>query len=252
MATILPAAPSWRRIAGVALGVVLPARCLRCGGVVLESGALCGDCWAGVSFIAPPFCAVCGLPFEFDAGAMSICGACLRDAPPYRRARAVLRYDAASRDLVIAFKHGDRTDAAPAFARWMMRAGAGLLHDADIVVPVPLHRRRLLGRRFNQAALLVNEMARRHGVAVAPDLLLRIRATRSQGRLSLSARRRNVQGAFAVRERAAARLRGRSVLLVDDVLTTGATVGACAAALLRGGARHVDVLTLARVVRASP
>jgi ComF family protein len=159
----------------------------------------------------------------------------------------VLRYDDGSRDLVIAFKHRDRTDAAPAYGAWMARAGGDLLEAADLLVPVPLHRLRLIQRRFNQSALLAHALADRSGVTCAPDALIRTRPTPSQGRLSRSARARNVQGAFRVRRRE--EVNGRRILLVDDVLTTGATASACATTLLRAGAQAVDVLTLARVVR---
>ena len=214
-----------------------------------EAGALCPDCWPGLSFIAPPYCACCGYPFPYDPGAGTRCGECLRGTPPFERARAVLRYDDASRDLVISLKHGDRTDAAPSFGQWMARAATDVLAGADLVAPVPLHRTRLIARRFNQSALLAHAIGREAGVRVIPDLLLRTRATPSQGALSASQRRRNVQGAFAAHPGRAETLPGRRVTLVDDVYTTGATAGACTRALMRAGAAAVDVVTLARVVR---
>jgi ComF family protein len=153
--------------------------------------------------------------------------------------------------LILALKHGDRTDAAPALAGWLAGAGREILPAAEIVAPVPLHRWRLLARRFNQAALLAHGIAARSGVVCVPDLLIRRRNTPSQGRLTAAGRARNVAGAFAVNPARAETLRGRRVVLVDDVLTTGATAESCAGALLRGGAAAVDVLTLARVVRPS-
>lgn len=200
---------------------------------------------------------MCGFPFEHDGESgvegerAALCGACARRQPAYDRARAVLVYDDASRHLVLAFKHGDRTDAARAFSAWMGRAGRELLADAELVAPVPLHRWRLLRRRFNQAALLGRRIAADAGLPFVADLLARRRNTPSQGRLSVSARRRNVSGAFAVRPARQAAVAGRRVLLVDDVLTTGATVEAAARALRRAGAAAVDVLTLCRVVRAA-
>jgi ComF family protein len=238
-----------RRALGGALSLVLPPRCLACGEAVDSVGTLCAACWSRLRFLAPPHCAACGYPFEFDGGPGALCGACLREPPAFDRARAVVVYDEASRPLVVAFKHGDRTDAAGAYAAWMARAGAELLADADLIAPVPLHRLRLLYRRYNQSALLAQAIGAASGVAVAHDLLLRKRHTPSQGRLSVAERERNVRGAIAVRGRRAAALRDKRVLLVDDVLTSGATAGACARALLRAGARAVDVLTLARVVR---
>ena len=239
-----------RSLPQLALNAVLPPRCLTCGALVERSGALCAACWSEVAFIAPPYCACCGLPFDYDLGPEALCGACAREAPAYARARAVMRYTEMSRRLVLAFKHGDRTEGAPAFGAWLARAGAELLAEADVIAPVPLHRWRLLGRRYNQAALLAHALGRESGLPVTADLLLRKRHTPSQGRLSLAARHRNVAGAFAVKPARRADLAGRHVLLVDDVLTTGATAAACARTLRRGGAVTVSVLVLARVVRA--
>ena len=194
-------------------------------------------------------CDRCGLPFEYDAGPDAVCGACAANAPAYRQARAVLAYDDGSRELLLPFKHADRIDAAPTFGGWLARAGARLLAEADIVTPVPLHRWRLFRRRYNQSALLALAAGRVAGRPVLPDLLKRTRRTRSQGGLSRKQRTRNVQGAFAVPERSRPAVRDRAVVLVDDVLTTGATVTACSRVLLRAGAARVDVLTLARVVR---
>jgi ComF family protein len=177
------------------------------------------------------------------------CGACLARPPAFARARAVFVYDAESRSILLDFKHGDRTDFAPALARWMARAGSELLADADLIAPVPLHPRRLWSRRFNQAALLALAIGRQTGVAVRPDLMRRRRNTPSQGRLSPAGRRRNVTGAFALAPGHRTRVMGKRVLLIDDVMTTGATAEACAKLLLRSGAQAVDLLALARVVR---
>jgi ComF family protein len=231
------------------LDIVLPPRCLKCAATVDANGALCARCWSEVGFLAQPHCAACGLPFEFDLGADALCGACAREPPVFERARAAFRYEDASKDLILRFKHADRTDSAPAFARWMARAGAALLAEADLIAPVPLHWMRLFVRRYNQAALLTSALARLSGKPAVNDLLVRRRRAPSQGGLGAAARRRNVAGAFAVHPRHRDLVEDRRVLLVDDVLTTGATVSACAAVLLRAGARAVDVLTLARVAR---
>lgn len=239
-----------RRAGRGLVDLVLPPRCLGCGALVADQGALCAACWQALTFLGEPACACCGLPFAHDQGAGARCAACLAAPPAFDRARALWRYDEGSKGLILAFKHADRTDAAPALARWLARAGQALLPDCDLVAPVPLHWRRLFRRRYNQAALLATALGRQAGRPVAPDLLRRRRDTPSQGHLSRGARQRNVAGAFAVAPRWRDRLAGRRVLLVDDVLTTGATVEAAAAALTRAGAAGVDVLTLARVVLA--
>jgi ComF family protein len=241
-----------RRFAGRVLDVILPPLCLRCGAVVDAAGSLCVSCWRGLSFIAPPRCDACGLPFEVDIGAPALCGACSVRRPPFERARAVFVYDEHSRRLVLAFKHGDRTDAAPAFASWMVRAGADVLADVELIVPVPVHWTRLFLRRYNQAALLAREIARLRGLAFVPDALLRRRRTPMLAHKGALERRRLLQGAIVVPPRRADRVRGRRVLLVDDVHTTGATLTACTRALLHADAAAVDVLTLARTVRATP
>lgn len=238
-----------RRTLRGATGLVLPRRCLACGTPVAGEGALCTECWPAVRFLGPPHCALCGYPFDFDPGPDALCGACSAQQPAFDRARSVFVYDDASRGPLLAFKHADRTDAAPAFARLMANAAADFLAEIDVIVPVPLHRRRLLARRFNQSALLAQALGHGSGIKTAPDLLVRRRHTPSQGGLSASARRRNVAGAFAVRKGMAHSVDQARVLLVDDVFTTGATVEACATALRRGGAETIDVITLARVVR---
>lgn len=176
----------------------------------------------------------------------ALCGACAAAPPAFDRARAAFAYDDVSRAMVLGFKHGDQTHAATAYARWMARAGAALLTGDAILVPVPLHRGRLFRRRYNQAALLALGLGRLTEMPVVPDLLVRPRRSRSQGRLSRGERMANVKGAFAIRP--GGRVAGRRVVLVDDVLTTGATVGECTATLRRAGAMAVDVLTLARVI----
>lgn len=238
----------WRRALGAVMDAVLPPLCLGCGAVVGEPGALCPGCWGRIAFLSPPHCAACGHPFEVDVGETALCGRCLAEPPPWRRARAVFRYDDASKALVLRFKHADRLEGASAFARWMARAGAPLVAEADLVVPVPLHPWRLWARRYNQAAVLALALGRLAGKPVAPDLLARRRRTMVQGQLGREERWRNVQGAFAVRAGREALVVGRTILLVDDVLTTGATAGECARVLARAGAGAVDVLTLGRVV----
>lgn len=230
------------------LDALLPPQCLCCGEMVDRQGNLCAPCWSDIRFLEPPCCQACGFPFPYDEGADALCAACSRRRPNYDRARAVLAYDDHSRTLLLRLKHGDRLDGVPAFGQWLARAGAEFWADADLLLPVPLHRWRLLRRRYNQAALLSRALSQHCGLPSRPDLLLRRRATPSQGGRSRAGRARNVQGAFAVRQPDKARLRGCHVVLIDDVYTTGATVSACARILKRHGAARVDVLTLARVL----
>ena len=237
-----------KRLGRLLVDAVLPPRCLACGDSVDEPDALCGRCWAGMVFFAPPWCARCGLPFPHPMGEGALCGECARERPAWDRARAVLRYDKNSRRLVLSLKHGDRTHMAGAFGRWMRRAGAEVLDGADLIVPVPLHWTRLFQRRFNQSALLAHAIRKAGGPPVAPDWLVRRRRTPSQGQLGPLARERNVKGAFALKKGRS--VRGRRVVIIDDVLTTGATVEECARVLRRGGAEFVGVLTLARALRA--
>jgi ComF family protein len=184
----------------------------------------------------------------FDAGAPMVSGAALQSPPDWDRARAVAQFGPVLRELIHKFKYNDRHDARRLFGSWLAGAGGELLADADVLVPVPLHRWRLLWRKFNQAAMLANEVGRQTGIPVDPFVVRRSKPTRPQVGLSEAARRRNLAGAFEVSKRAQTRLAGRKVLLVDDVITTGSTVGACARVLKRAGAARVDVLVLATVI----
>ncbi len=247
------ATASWRarfRRAGVSVADALfPPRCMGCEDDVATAGALCATCWEATDFIDGRACPGCALPLDGLIGGPTLCAACLAGPRVLSAVRAAFRYDT-GRELVVRFKRADRTDYAPAFAGWMARAGGDLLASADLIAPTPLHRWRLLKRRFNQAALLANAVAKRAGVACLPDALVRHRPTASQGAMpSAAARRRNVRGAFSVRPGAARRIAGRRIVLIDDVMTTGATLEACARALLKAGAADVSAIVLARVVR---
>ncbi len=226
----------------------LPPRCISCAAPLWGETQVCGFCWKDLTFIEAPLCGVSGIPFPFDPGPGALSAEVLARKPAYGRARAALRYDNVSGRLISRLKYGDRLEAVPLFAKWMRRAGAELLADADLIVPVPLHRTRLFQRRFNQSAEIARTLSRLSGVPCAPELLIRTRATRAQVGLSASARRRNVSGAFALTPGKGEKVEGKRLLLVDDVLTTGATVEACAKRLAAEGALGVDVLTLARVV----
>ena len=236
-----------RRIGRAFVDGVLPPRCLSCGEVVDQPDALCAKCWGGITFFAPPWCALCGLPFPHPMGEDAVCGDCAREPPSWHQARAVLRYDKHSRRLLLAFKHGDHTHSAAAFGRWMHRAGNEVLAGADLLVPVPLHWTRLFQRRYNQAALLAHAVRAAGGPEVAANWLVRRRRTPPQGHLGPAARQRNIAGAFALRPRRS--VAGKRVVIIDDVMTTGATAAECARVLERAGAVSIGVLTLARALR---
>src|SRR5579871_6583780 len=236
-----------RRLGHVSLDVLYPPTCLACRAATGEHGALCPRCWSAIRFIERPFCERLGTPFEQDLGDGLLSPQAIADPPVFARARAVARFeDGPARTLVHRLKYSDRAELARPMARWMARAGADLLADADLVAPVPLHSARLWRRRFNQAAMLARGIARETSRPYELDALRRVKPTRSQVGLSRLQRAENVQGAFRVAE--GAQIRGRRIVLVDDVLTSGATANAGSRALLRAGAAQVDVLVFARVV----
>ena len=235
-----------RAALAVCADLIVPPCCLVCRARVGAHHLLCAACWRDVNFIRPPLCDVLGIPLPFDTGERTVSAAAVAHPPAYDRARAVAHYSGAMRTLVHQLKYADRHDARTLLGRWLAEAGRELLPGADIIVPVPLTRLRLLQRQFNQSAVLAAELSRRTGIATDPLLLTRTRSTRSQVGMTRDQRRRNVAGAFSVPGRRAA-LRGLNVLLIDDVVTTGATVDACARTLKRAGARRVDVLALALV-----
>jgi ComF family protein len=238
---------AWMHTARLALDIALPTLCVACREPVHGDG-VCAACWAKLSFIAPPFCPRLGIPFVYDPGPGMLSMEAIADPPAYARARATVRYDDVARTLVHALKYQDRTDLAPAMGRWMARAGRELLAEADVLVPVPLHWKRGWSRRYNQSGALARVIERQTGVKLSSEALRRVRPTQQQIGLSRKERASNVQGAFKVAADRQSLIHGRRVVLIDDVLTSGATVDACARALLRAKAASVDVLVFARVV----
>jgi ComF family protein len=228
--------------------LVLPPTCLACRKPVGSAGGLCPACWTGMGFIERPYCERLGTPFTSDIGGAVLSPAAIADPPAYDRARAAARYGDVARDLVHLLKYGDRLDLARPLGRWMARAGAELLADADALVPVPLHWSRLWQRRFNQSAALAQAISSISGVPVADHILARDQATPPQVGLTKSERASNVQGAFSVPKSARIDVKGRKLIVIDDVLTSGATASACARVLRRARASRIDVLVLARVV----
>lgn len=241
---------SIRYAGGRLLDLVFPPNCLSCRKAVGEHGALCAACWSDIAFIERPYCERLGTPFDQDLSATGMISLEAAANPPvFHRARAVARYDSErARTLVHRLKYSDRLELAEPLGRWMARAGAELLSEADVLVPAPLHRLRLIARRFNQSAALARVIARESLVPAEMLALERVKATAPQVGLTRAQRAVNLQGAFRVRADMAVQIAGKNVVLVDDVLTTGATANASARALLRAGAERVDVLVFARAV----
>lgn len=230
------------------VAIVYPPTCIACQAATGEAQALCSACWRGIGFIERPYCERLGTPFPVDLGTGLLSPAAIADPPVFARARAVCRFEGTARELVHRLKYGDRVELSLTLGRMMAQAGRELAADADLVLPVPLHRTRLWRRRFNQAAALARAVSRETGLPLATMPLTRIRRTRQQVGLTRTQRADNLQGAFHVSTAMRGLVEGRRILLVDDVLTTGATVNAASRALLRAGASAVDVLTFARVV----
>jgi len=240
-----------RRIGGGLADLLVPLTCHGCGAPVGAPGGMCPACWAGLDLVAGPVCDVYGTPMAHNAGPGAVSPRAVEHPPGWHRARGAAVFNRASQALVHALKYRDRHEVAATMARMMVHAGGELLADADLVAPVPLHRWRLWTRRYNQSALLAAEVAKLAGIELVPDLLTRVRNTRSQVGLGQSERNRNVKDAFSLSVAHAGLLAGRRVVLVDDVMTSGATAGECARALGRAGAARVDLVVFALVSEGS-
>ena len=232
-----------------AVSLLYPPRCLGCGDLVESDFGLCGPCWRDTPFIGGLVCDACGAPLPGEDTGPVQCDDCLASPRPWVQGRAALLYRGQARRLVLGLKHGDRADMARPAGVWLARAARPLLRDRMIIAPVPLHRTRLLRRRYNQSALLVQALARETVLPYCPDLLIRTQRTETQDGKSVEARQTNLDGAISVHLGRRHRLAGRPVLIVDDVMTSGATFAACTEAALAGGATQVFVLALARVTR---
>lgn len=233
-----------------ALNTLLPNRCLRCEVILSSEPGLCSECWANIQFITAPYCNQCGLPLEIDLGKGAICGACAQAQNHFSHIQSVFVYDDRSKDLVLKFKHGDAHHGAPVYAQWMVQAQNDLLDSDSLLVPVPLHWTRLFRRCYNQSQILAKEIsALRPNLHFIPDMLQRTRATASQGQLSKDQRYRNISGSINVHPRKKTLIKGKRIVLIDDVMTSGATMNVCAKALLKAGATEVSGLTLGRVTR---
>ncbi|MEN5299160.1 ComF family protein [Brucella sp. TWI559] len=228
--------------------ILFPASCIGCRIEVSEPGTLCPECWSQLRFIEKPYCPVLGIPFNHDFGENFMSAEAIANPPPFRRLRSAVLHRGAAQRMAVSLKFHDRTDLASWMARWMQRAGRELLDECDVILPVPLHKWRFWSRRFNQSAELARSLAQLSGKPYEPQAIRRIRQTNQQIGLGLKERKRNVDGAFRVPKEHDIHVRGRRVLLIDDVYTTGSTAKAATRALLRGGAKSVDVLTFSRVL----
>ena len=231
------------------LHLVMPPLCIACRSSLADTKSLCTACWTKLNFIELPVCERLGTPFPYDQGEGAVSAAAIADPPEWDRARGAVAFDDASRQLIHGLKYHDRHEAGFVMARLMSRAGRELLDGADALVPVPLYRWRLWQRRYNQSTLLARHLGAMSGKPVRPDLLARIRSTRRQAGLDAATRRRNVSNAFKVPDAARPDVIGHAMVIVDDVLTTGATARAAALALKAAGASRVDVLAFALVLQ---
>lgn len=235
-----------KRITKKMLDLLVPPVCPICSTPIFETGTLCPSCFAAMHFITDPCCQVCGHPFPFDTLGDLVCPKCLANPPLFHKAVSVLVYDDMSKRILLPFKHGDRLDFVPLMAKMMAIRGKSVIENADVIIPIPLHRFRLLRRKYNQSALLASAISKNFHKPYAPDGLKRIRSTPRQGKLSPEQRRQNVAHAFCVNKHYD--FKDKSVLLIDDVLTTGATANECAKVLLKAGAKQIDILTFATAV----
>jgi ComF family protein len=239
--------PLFKAVTRPLLDYALPPRCAACGTVVAEPGTLCAPCWSSIDFLGDPMCEICGRELPGTIGIGGQCGACLATPPPYERARAVMRYGAVARGMAHRLKYGRRLSLAAVMAGHIARLLPEGVLEGALIVPVPLHRWRIWSRGFNQAALIARHLGRKTGLPVELDLLRRVKNTPPLHALGARDRARIVRGAFALAPGARDRLAGRTIILVDDIWTTGATATACARLLGRSGAARIEVLCWTRV-----
>lgn len=234
------------KISSAILNFLCPPRCPICHNMTEEPHTLCPSCYAKLNFITQPCCEICGRPFEYAGLNKLICGKCMKKKPKFSMARSVLEYTAFSKKLILAFKHGDHLELTPLFAKFMLQADKKIFEEVDLIVPVPLHWTRLFLRKYNQATLLGRAIGRKRRIPFSEVILKRTRATSSQGHKHRQEREKNVKNAFCVTN--PKKVCGKTILVIDDVMTTGATLNECAKTLLKAGAKSVKVLTIYRVI----
>lgn len=237
----------FRTVYRTVLDFIIPPLCPICKKRVLLTHGLCSECFSKIHFICRPYCEICGKPFEFDIPEETRCGACCKKNPIFTKARSAFIYDSFSAKLILPFKHSDHLELAPLLTNLLYRAGADLLADTDLIIGVPLHLFRHIKRKYNQADVLAKRLAEKSHIPYHSTILTRKRATISQGHMKAAERKRNVAGAFGIKNKHL--IKDKNILLIDDVFTTGATINECSKILLKNGAAKVFVLTLARVVK---
>lgn len=236
---------------------LFPNRCLKCSKTIEDKSSICYQCFDKIDFITYPNCKSCGRPFEFDNGVNTICPTCIKDKRPViKYNRSCFEYSNIAKSMIFAFKFYDKTNLAKIFAKWMVKAGEDFFKDnkrniktPDVIVPVPLHWTRLITRKYNQSALLANELSKLTDIEVNHQVLKRGKKTKPQVQFNGKARVKNVRDAFVVRKNKGIEVKGKTILLIDDVYTTGATIKECAKALKKEGAEHIYSLTIAKVIR---
>jgi ComF family protein len=231
-----------------AFGLLFPNICLSCSNQVTKQGVLCPDCWSKLHFVEKPYCEVLGTPFGLDFGPGMVSAQAIAHPPSFARARSATIHVTIARQLVSRLKYGDRTDLAPWMGDWMIRAGGELIAETDVIVPIPLHAGRYFSRRYNQAAELGRSIAQKTEIPFLPEAMLRKKATKNQVGLTRTQRLENVRGAFMVPPASEILISGKTVLLIDDVFTTGATANVASAALLKAGAAKVNLLTFSHAI----
>lgn len=237
------------KIISKTLDFILPPICVVSGKPVERQGTISSEIWAGLDFITEPLCKCCGRPFEFSYPEETLCGKCMIDPPNFTRARSALIYNDTSRKLILKFKHSDQTHLITTFIPWLKKAGSKLFEGADYLVPVPLHRWRLLKRRYNQSSIIALSLAKETGIPCLTDTLIRTSKTKSQGHMNSKQRQKNVSNAFTVPDNKKQAIKEKQILLIDDVFTTGATANECAKTLLKAGCCQVDILTIASITK---
>ena len=237
-----------KKISGKVLDMIFPPSCLLCEERAGENGSLCFSCWSKISFISKPSCAICCFPFEYDMGKDALCPTCIANKPEFEKAIPVFIYNKNSSRLITEFKYADRIHATKSFAKWMSAAAIDIIKNSDLIAPVPLHKSKLFARRYNQSALIANEIGKMAKIKVMPDLLLHPNKTRPQASLPKKQRLKNVKGIFSLNSKYADFISGKNILIVDDVITTGATLSECARILKKKKTAVVNAVTLAKTI----